>query len=75
MIWSVQDSLYVYQKSAKIACVFAAKRQEHFYPDVTQVRSLGFSQIKYNHVGESPYLLSYFLGCLWNRIRINEIMN
>lgn len=65
----------MYQKSVKIACVHAPKRQEHFYPGVTQVCSLGFSQIKYNHMGESPYLLSYFLVCLWNGITINEIMN
>lgn len=75
MIWSEQDSIYVYQKSEKFACVPAPKRQEHFYPGVTQVCFLCFSQINYNHMGESPYLPSYFLGCLWNRVRITEMMN
>jgi len=75
MIWSVEDSIYTHQKSAKIACVHALKMQEHFYPGVTQVCSLGFSQMKYDHVGERPHLLSHFLGCLWNEIRINETIN
>lgn len=44
----------------------APNRNQNFYPGVTQVCSLGFSHIRYDYMGEIPYLLSQFLDCLLN---------
>lgn len=64
MIWSVKNTIYVYQKSAKITHVHAPKSEEHFYPGVTQVGSLGFSQIKSNHMGEVHiYYIIFLAAC------------
>lgn len=42
MTWSIQESIYLCQKTAKIACVHAPERQECFYWGVTQAYYLGF---------------------------------